>query len=148
MHKLKILLITIFVVFPSFVCFSNDSFKEIIKSSMAKFQESKSLMRQINKNLSNKNFMEIEKSSKILNLWSNEMDKFFPKVSEASSLNKSEASNDIWSDPKGFKIAINNFKQKSARLIKIAASKDLDKTIAAFRELAGTCKGFHQKYRN
>lgn len=148
MHKLKILLITIFVVFPSFNCFSNDNFKEIVNSRMAKFQESKSLMRNINKNLSNKNFIEIEKSSKKLNLWSNEMDKFFPRGSEASSLNKSEASNDIWSDPKGFKIAINSFKKKSAQLIKIAASKDLDKTVSAFRELAGTCKGCHQKYRN
>ena len=115
---------------------------------MSKFQESKSLMRQINKNLSDENFLEIQNASKKINLWSNEMHKYFPKGSEASASNKSEASNDIWSDNEGFKIAINNFKQKSAELIQISSSKNLDETFSAFRDLAGTCKGCHQKYRN
>ena len=148
MHKLKILLIMNFFIFPTFICLSNENFSEIIKNRMSKFQESKSLMRQINKNLSDGNFIEIQNASKKINLWSNEMYKYFPKGSEASASNKSEASNDIWSDNEGFKIAINNFKQKSAELIQIATSKNLDDTVTAFRNLAGTCKGCHQKYRN
>lgn len=148
MHKLKMILLTIFITLPSFICFSNESFNEIIKSRMEKFQESKSLMRTINKNLSEKNFNEIQLASKKINQWSNQMHNYFPKGSESSASNKSEASNDIWSDPEGFKNAINSFKQKSAQLIQITASKDIDQTVSAFRELAGTCKGCHQKYRN
>ena len=31
---------------------------------------------------------------------------------------------------------------------KISQDKDLDKTIQAFRTVAGTCKGCHKKFRN
>ena len=107
---------------------------------MEKFQESKKLMRAINKNLNDRNFNEITQSAEKLNKWANEMHKVFPKCSEASSSNKSEASDNIWSDPEGFKQAIKKFEITSTKLIKISQSKNIDDTVSSFREVAASCK--------
>ena len=115
---------------------------------MEKFQECKNLMRAINKNLSDSNFNVITQSAEKLNKWANEMHEFFPKGSEASSSNKSQASDDIWSDPEGFKKAIKTFEKASAKLIKISKNKNIDDTVSSFREVAASCKGCHQKFRN
>ena len=60
----------------------------------------------------------------------------------------SEASINIWKDPDGFKTAINNFQNASLNLITKSQTKDMEQTVNAFRDLAGTCKGCHKKYRN
>ena len=44
--------------------------------------------------------------------------------------------------------AIKNFELASLELINQSNTNDRDKTINAFRNLAGTCKGCHQKFRN
>ena len=107
---------------------------------MEKFQESKNLMRAINKNISDSNFNVITQSAEKLNKWANEMHEFFPKGSEASTSNKSQASDDIWSDPEGFKKAIKTFEKASAKLIKISKNKNIDDTVSSFREVAASCK--------
>ena len=147
MYKCKFVLILFFITFP-FFSYSNESATSIIKERMEKFQESKNLMRAINKNLSDSNFNVIIQSAEMLNKWANEMHEFFPKGSEASSSNISQASDDIWSDPEGFKKAIKTFEKASAKLIKISKNKNIDDTASLFREVAGSCKGCHQKFRN
>ena len=47
-----------------------------------------------------------------------------------------------------FKKAIKKFELASLELINQSNTNDKDKTINAFRNLAGTCKGCHQKFRN
>ena len=51
-------------------------------------------------------------------------------------------------DPEGFKKAVNNFELASLKLIDNSKEKDFEKTVDSFRDLAGTCKGCHQKFRN
>ena len=51
MYKCKFVLILFFIIFP-FFSYSNENATGIIKERMEKFQESKNLMRAINKNLS------------------------------------------------------------------------------------------------
>ena len=147
MYKCKFVLILFFITFP-FFSYSNESATGIIKERMEKFQESKNLMRAINKNLSDSNFNVITQSAEKLNKWANEMHEFFPNGSEASSSNKRQASDDIWSDPEGFKKAIKRFEKASAKLIKISKNKNIDDTASSFREVAASCKGCHQKFRN
>ena len=147
MYKCKLILILFLISFP-FFSYSNQGTTNIIKERMDKFQESKNLMRTINKSLSDNNFDVILKSAEKLNKWANEMHEFFPKGSEASSSNKSQASDDIWSDPEGFKKAIKTFEKASAKLIKISKNKNIDDTVSSFREVAASCKGCHQKFRN
>ena len=147
MYKCKFVLILFFIIFP-FFSYSNESATSIIKERMEKFQESKNLMRTINKSLSDNNFDVITQSAEKLNQWANEMHEFFPKGSEASSSNKSQASDDIWSDPEGFKEAIKKFEFSSAKLIKISQNKNIDNTVSSFREVAASCKGCHKQFRN
>ena len=73
------------------------------------------------------------------------MHKFFPKGSDVSP---SEALSDIWLNPESFSKAIKNFELASLELINQSNTNDRDKTINAFRNLAGTCKGCHKKFRN
>ena len=105
-------------------------------------------MRAINKNLSDSNSNVITQSAENLNKWANEMHEFFPKGSEASSSNKSQASDNIWSDPEGFKKAVKKFEITSAKLIKISQNKNIDDTVSSFREVAASCKGCHKQFRN
>ena len=147
MYKCKIFLILFLISFP-FFSYSNERATGIIKERMEKFQESKNLMRTINKSFSDNNFNVITESAEKLNKWANKMHEFFPKGSEASTSNKSQASDNIWSDPEGFKKAIKTFENASAKLIKISKNKNIDDTVSSFREVAASCKGCHQKFRN
>ena len=125
--------------------YAHEGAKGIIKERMDKFKMSKSLMKKINKGLQNDNFIIIEKSAQTLLDWSKEMSNYFP---EGSDTPPSEASSDIWLDPEGFKIAIKNFELASLELITQSQSENFDMTVNSFRDLAQTCKGCHQKFRN
>ena len=147
MYKCKFVLILFLISFP-FFSYSHEGATGIVKERMDKFKESKNLMRTINKSLSENNFDVITQSAQKLNKWANEMHEYFPKGSEASSSNKSEASDNIWSDPEGFKQAIKKFEISSAKLIKISQNKTIDDTVSSFREVAASCKGCHKQFRN
>ena len=147
MYKCKFVLILFLISFP-FFSYSYEGAASIVKERMDKFQESKNLMRTINKSLSDNNFDVITQSAEKLNKWANEMHEYFPKGSEANTSNKSQASDNIWSDPEGFKKAIKTFEKASAKLIKISKNKNIDDTASSFREVASSCKGCHQKFRN
>ena len=147
MYKCKFVLILFLITFTCF-SYSKKGDAGVIKERMDKFQESKNLMRTINKSFSNNNFNVITQSAEKLNKWANEMHKYFPQGSEASTSNKSEASSNIWSEPEDFKKAIKKFEVTSAKLIKISKNKNIDKTVSSFREVAASCKGCHQQFRN
>ena len=147
MYKCKFVLILFLISFP-FFSYSQEGSTGIIKERMNKFQESKNLMRTINKSLNDNNFDVITKSAEKLNKWAIEMHKYFPKGSEANTSNKSQASDNIWSDPEGFKQAVKKFKITSAKLIKISQNKNIDDTVSSFREVAASCKGCHKQFRN
>ena len=147
MYKCKFVLILFLISFP-FFSYSQERSTSIIKERMNKFQESKNLMRTINKSLSDNNFDVITQSAEKLNKWANEMHEYFPKGSEANTSNKSQASDNIWSDPEGFKKAVKKFEITSAKLIKISLNKNIDDTVSSFREVAASCKGCHQQFRN
>ena len=125
--------------------YAHEGAKGIIKERMDKFKMSKNLMKKINKGLQNDNFIIIEKSAQTLLDWSKEMSNYFP---EGSDTPPSEASSDIWLDPEGFKIAIKNFELASLELMTQSKSENFDMTVSSFRNLAQTCKGCHQKFRN
>ena len=124
---------------------ANEGAQGVVKERMDKFKISKKMMQTIHKSIQNEDFETIEKSATTLYNWSKEMIKYFPEGSDGAP---SEASADIWLDPEGFKKAVNNFELASLKLINNSKEKDFDKTVDSFRNLAGTCKGCHQKFRN
>ena len=80
--------------------------------------------------------------------WSKDMPKLFPLGSEASTLNGSDASSDIWDDPIGFKNAIKQYNSKSKEFRKSLVSADTVSINNAFKSFAGNCKGCHEQFRN
>ena len=112
---------------------------------MDKFKMSKKMMKTIHRSIQNEDFETIGKSGNTLLKWSKEMINYFPEGSEVAP---SEASGDIWLDPEGFKKAVNKFELASLKLVDNSKEKNFDKTVVAFRGLARTCKGCHQKFRN
>ena len=117
----------------------------VIKERMDKFKMSKKMMKTIHRSIQNEDFETIGKSGITLLKWSKEMINYFPEGSEVAP---SEASGDIWLDPEGFKKAVNKFELASLKLVDNSKEKNFDKTVVAFRGLARTCKGCHQKFRN
>ena len=117
----------------------------VIKERMDKFKMSKKMMQTIHRSIQNEDFETIGKSGITLLKWSKEMINYFPEGSEVAP---SEASGDIWLDPEGFKKAVNKFELASLKLVDNSKEKKFDKTVVAFRGLARTCKGCHQKFRN
>ena len=124
---------------------ANEGAQGVVKERMDKFKISKKMMQTIHKSIQSEDFGTIEKSATTLYNWSKEMIKYFP---EGSDIAPSEASADIWFNPEGFKKAVNNFELASLKLINNSKEKDFYNTVDAFRSLAGTCKGCHQKFRN
>ena len=117
----------------------------VIKERMDKFKMSKKMMKTIHRSIQNEDFETIGKSGITLLKWSKEMINYFPKGSDEAP---SESSRDIWLDPEGFKKAVNKFELASLKLVDNSKEKNFDKTVFAFRGLARTCKGCHQKFRN
>ena len=142
--KFYILIITFLNSFTT-ISFSHDGATGIVKDRMEKFKASKSIMRQINKSFDNKDFSTIKKGASKLKKWGLEMENYFP---EGSNIKPSEANEKIWLEPESFKIAINKFTEASIELLKVADDQNLENTIAAFRKVAGTCKGCHKQFRN
>ena len=124
---------------------ANEGAQGVVKERMDKFRISKKMMQTIHKSIQNEDFGTIEKSATTLYNWSKKMIKYFP---EGSDVAPSEASADIWLNPEGFKKAVNNFELASLKLINNSKEKNFEKSVDAFRSLAGTCKGCHQKFRN
>ena len=142
--KLQFLIIT-FLISCSTIIFAHDGATGIVKERMDKFKLSKSIMRTINKSFEKEDFNQIKKGAAQLKKWGLEMENYFPA---GSDIKPSEANEKIWLEPESFKNAINKFTQASIELLKVANEQNLDGTIAAFRKVAGTCKGCHKQFRN
>ena len=138
----SIILLIFVLVNPTF---AHEGATGVVKERMDKFKMSKNMMKQINVSLRENDFENIEKSAQQLLSWSKEMSKYFPEGSDASP---SEASKNIWLDPNGFSKAIKNFEEASLELVNQAQAGNSEDSIQAFRNLANTCKGCHQKFRN
>ena len=138
----SIILLMFVLVNPTF---AHEGATGVVKERMDKFKMSKTMMKQINVGLRENDFENIEKSAQKLLSWSKEMSKYFP---EGSDVSPSEASTNIWLDPNGFSKAIKNFEEASLELVNQAQADNPEASIQAFRNLANTCKGCHQKFRN
>ena len=138
----SIILLIFVLVNPTF---AHEGATGVVKERMDKFKMSKTMMKQINVSLRENDFENIEKSAQKLLSWSKEMSKYFP---EGSDVSPSEASKNIWLDPNGFSKAIKNFEEASLELVNQAQAENSEDSIQSFRNLANTCKGCHQKFRN
>ena len=67
----------------------------------------------------------------------------FPKLERSLSAARSE----IWSDPKGFRVAAEGLERESSRLAVLASKNEWKAFDAQFARVADACEGCHRKYR-
>jgi len=66
---------------------------------------------------------------------------------EGSNVGDSEALPVIWEEPEDFAAAIAKLQEASAAFVVAAESGDAEAIGGAFRNLGGSCRGCHDKYR-
>lgn len=91
-------------------------------------------------------FAALEKALAVINKTAAEQKNWFPKGSGPEA-GKTRAMPEIWSKPDEFAAAQKAFADKAAPLAAAIKAKDADALNKAFRELGGTCKGCHDKFR-
>jgi cytochrome c556 len=72
---------------------------------------------------------------------------WFPEGSGSAAGLKTEARDEIWSDPEGFRRSAQAFVSRSQKLHDLAQTGDLSEIRAGVGDLGGTCKGCHDKFR-
>jgi len=66
---------------------------------------------------------------------------------EGSNVGDSEALPVIWEEPEDFAAAIAKLQEATAAFVEAAESGDAEAIGGAFRNLGGSCRGCHDKYR-
>ena len=80
--------------------------------------------------------------------WSQKLPTMFPRGSEASVSNGSDASSDIWEDFERFE-RLNLDYQKAALMIRSELDQgDYDAAMRTFFKMARSCKVCHENFRN
>ncbi|TRD12254.1 cytochrome c [Erythrobacter insulae] len=72
---------------------------------------------------------------------------YFPEGTSVDDGYDTEALATIWEDPTGFETAAQNLVDASAEMMTVAASGDAAAVAAQAKEVGGTCKGCHDKFR-
>jgi len=73
-----------------------------------------------------------------------ELDRLFPA---GSNVEGSDALPVIWEEPEEFATAIANLVSATDKLVQAAESGDREKIGEAFRDVGGSCRGCHDKFR-
>lgn len=66
---------------------------------------------------------------------------------EGSNTDKSKSKDEVWSDPEGFKAAMDEFVVAAKGMSTAADSGDMSQIGPAIQALGGSCKGCHDKYQ-
>lgn len=77
----------------------------------------------------------------------NNAEEFDHLFAEGSNVGESEALPVIWEEPEEFAAAIEKVKEASAAFVEAAESGDAERIGGAFRELGGSCRGCHDRFR-
>jgi len=73
-----------------------------------------------------------------------ELPRLFP---EGSNVGESEALPVIWQEPAEFAAAIDKLQQATAAFLAAAESGNQDEIAAKFRDVGGSCRGCHDRFR-
>lgn len=86
----------------------------------------------------------LAKHAESLATTASELEYLFPAD---SNVDDSEALPAIWEEPEEFAEAVTAAQEATAAFSEVAASGDKEAIDAAFREVAGACKGCHDRFR-
>lgn len=89
----------------------------------------------------------IEKAATTVHEASQKQEQWFAKGTGPEA-GKTRALPEIWSKPADFTAAMQMFADKTPALLAAAKAKDADAVNKAFREVGGSCKNCHDKFRS
>lgn len=89
----------------------------------------------------------IEKAAADVNHASVNQQQWFPKGTGPEA-GKTRALPEVWSKPDDFAAATKMFEEKSAALLAVTKTKDVDAVNKAFRDVGGACKNCHDTFRS
>ena len=141
---IKYLIIIITCLFVNHA-FANEN---IIKERKKNFKIAKRSMEQINQSLLKENYFNINHNILFLYNWFKILPSYFPKGSEASILNDSDASSEIWENFNLFKKYSSDSNNISLSIIESSNKKDRKSIDNMFDELSRSCSTCHRRCRN
>ena len=116
----------------------------IVKERMEYFKASKDNLKKIRAHINNENYAAIVPLASDIASWADKIPDYFPAE---SNIKPSEASSEVWSNPKGFKAAAQLNWKAAVSLAKAAKGSDQNAVISAFKKTAASCKSCHKTYR-
>ena len=120
----------------------------VVEDRQAKFKESKKGMRVLRHSIKNQDKNEALHAVDFHIAWSQKLPTMFPRGSEASVSNGSDASSDIWEDFERFE-RLNLDYQNAALMIRSELDHgDYDAAMRTFFKMARSCKVCHENFRN
>ena len=122
--------------------------KNIIKERKKNFQVAKNSIKEINQALMKKSYYKVNHNILFLYNWFKVLPSYFPKGSEASILNESDASSEIWENFNLFKKYSNDSKNISLSILESLNKKDRKSIDNMFDELSRSCSTCHRRFRN
>ena len=122
--------------------------ENIINERKKNFQVAKNSMKEINQALIKKSYIKVNHNILFLYNWFKILPSYFPKGSEASILNESDASSEIWENFNLFEKYSNDSKKISFSILESLNKKDRKNIDNMFDELSGSCLTCHRRFRN
>ncbi len=130
--------------------FVNHTFGDEVKINerMMNFKYSKKAMEQIKESIIKDRFLHINDNALFLYNWFLVLPSYFPKGSESSISNNSDASSEIWENFDLFRKYSNNSKNITLSILRSLEKKDKKIVKLKFDELERSCRSCHKKFRN
>lgn len=141
-YKSKLLTITLLA--SSTTLWAHSGATGVVKERMDNFKESKASMKLLKKAVRKNDFDMIAQEAMAINSWATKLTDHFP---ENSNPHPSEALNLIWQEFENFEARAESQTEASERLHQAGLNRDAKGASKALSELAQSCKGCHDDYR-
>ena len=142
---MKFPFLIICLIIYSFNCFGNDN---IIMERINNFKNTEKSLKKITKFAKINKFDKVIIEAQLIQKWFVKISSFFPKGTQASMSNNSDASSDIWSNfDKFLKLAMNT-QVYSQNIIKAAKEENISSLSIAISETSKSCTQCHRLFRN
>ena len=119
-----------------------------INERISNFKNSKKAMHQIKESIIKDSYLQANDNALFLYNWFKILPSFFPKGSESSISNNSDASFEIWENFDLFQKYSANSKIISLSILKSLEKNDRENVKVKFDQLARSCSTCHKKFRN
>ena len=141
-YKSKLLIVALLA--SSTTLWAHSGATGVVKERMDNFKESKASMKLLKKAVRKNDFNTIAQEAMAINRWAMELTDHFP---EGSNPHPSEALNVIWEEFTQFESRADAQARASEQLQNAAVNRDAKGVAKALSDLAQSCKGCHDDYR-